>query len=289
MEDLDSDDAYEQEGRDIKRQIHQIQSKINQTQSQISALENENVEHHDDLGDAFARQRRWERARRQSASAGPSRPNPVAANTTAAHASTRTAVRIATPTTTHAIHTHIPAPFRAARDNASLDDPTEKSHGDNELARLADKLLRPNSYLWAVKHPEVMAMLQTIHSAFPRYYQTILPLSIPLSSSYSDIIPALINLSEDEQKHWTEMDTIMNADGDRTTKYLECDRYSTGKKGVSKFTTEERLALWGWWWNELLKESSAAAPDMISVDTLWQAIISKIRMPRAIKENKQKR
>jgi len=150
MEYLDSDDAYEQEGRDIKRQIHQIQSKINQIQSQISALENENVEHHDDLEDAVARQRRWEKARRQSASAGPSRPTPIADESTAGHTSTRTAARMSVPvqrpTTKHVIHTPIPAPFRAARDNTGLDDPTEEADEDDELARLADRLLRPNSY-----------------------------------------------------------------------------------------------------------------------------------------------
>lgn len=129
-------------------------------------------------------------------------------------------------------------------------------------------------------------MLQTIHSAFPRQYRTVLP----LSRTYCDNTPTLVNLSENGQKHWTEMDTMMNTDEDRMAKYLECDVYSTGKKGVSMFTSEEKLALWGWWWNELLKESSAAAPDMKVVEMLWQAIKSKVSMmPRAIEENKKKR
>ena len=135
-------------------------------------------------------------------------------------------------------------------DGDALDQVEVQNDQVEKRGRLVKLFIKPGlTTSSAADHIGLLRLMADIHHAYPQQFN----LQFPLAPSYANIIP----ISKHELPDgtiWDELSTEL-AKHERSVGYVACSKMYIGEPRVHKYTEEQRIIVWSWWWDQLWQAS----------------------------------
>jgi hypothetical protein len=172
-----------------------------------------------------------------------------------------------------------PTPLIVDDDDDDLDE--AEVHDDQveteeqEKGRLVKLFIKPGLRTSpAANHIGLLRLMADIHDAYPQQFN----LQFPLAPSYANIIPILKHELTDS-RIWDELNTEL-AKLERSVGYVACSKMYVGEPRVHKYTEEQRVIVWSWWWDQLW-HASVFGWEREMWTQIWEILKAKITtLPR---------